>query len=80
MIEASAMRRPSMPAHPQTVVDHGGAVAVRPHPAGADRMEDGRADIAGGADQLGLALQLGARAVLARARSGRGRVRRRSGG
>ena len=44
--EASATRRPVDAAQPQAVVDHG--ERIRAHPAGADRVEDRRADRARG--------------------------------
>ena len=75
MIEASTTRRPAMPAHAQRGVDHGRRIVVRPHPAGADRVEDGGGDVAGGAGQLGVALRTRRRAGTPRARSGPAPVR-----
>ena len=57
MIEASITRRPSMPCTRSRVVDHGLVVAA--HLGGADGMEDGGADLAGGLRQLFVALEAG---------------------
>ena len=72
--EASATRRPCEAAHLQPGIDDGGIVAA--HPAGADGVEDGGGDVAGGLGQLLVALDLEARAellgsVLARATASR---------
>src|SRR3546814_5112374 len=50
--------------HLQAGVDHGARVAA--HPAGADRMEDRRADVAGGDGERLVAVDLGAGLVLDR--------------
>ena len=44
--------------HPQLAIDHRQRIVAAPHLAGAHRMEDGRADIAGGARQFFLAAKL----------------------
>ena len=51
MTEASTTRRPSSPMHPQPLVDHRHRIAGAAHLGGADRMEDGGADVARGLDQ-----------------------------
>ena len=47
MADASITRRPWKAAHPQALVEDGERVVVRAHAGGADRMEDGHADLAG---------------------------------
>ena len=54
--EASMTRKPSMPMHPQLVVDHRHRVAA--HLAGAGRVEHGRAGLPQVMQQLVVALHI----------------------
>ncbi len=54
--EASTTRNPATPLTRNCAVHHRQRIVGPPHAAGADRMEDGGADVAGGARQLFLAV------------------------
>ncbi len=58
MIEASATRKPASATHAQPLIDDGALVAA--HFARADRMKDGRADVARRGCQLLVGRQFGA--------------------
>ena len=55
--EASITRRLCKPMHPQPFIHHRQRIAGQPHLGRADGMEDGGADIAGGMDQIGIAVR-----------------------
>ena len=52
--EASMTRRPSMPITRKPRIDHRARIVVAAHAGGADGMENGGADIAGGLFKRGL--------------------------
>ena len=71
MTDASMTRKPRDAADPQAVVDDG--ERVHAHAARADRVEDRRAEIAGGAPQIGIARRAPGPAAIPRARTARAR-------
>ena len=78
--EASMTRRPFDTDHAQPRIDHGARIVGAAHAGGADGMENGGADVAGGLFQRGLVVvaHLRARQIFDRRIVLQRRLRRRS--